>query len=1242
MSVLYAMPMTLRDGDVGAREADRDRARSFGRTHRHNQPCEGSRLRGEELSFKKPSFHVCTDSSAADAAADISSDALAAPGSAGVEPPSAAAGMETSKPEFQPSDKCALSFVTTLLCDAINEFTHDGPYDYEYLPDQLSFEGTSKAESDEQVDPEEEEDRAWTSAAWLTEEALRSASDGLAVPAICSMSIEANASDASCDEDPACDGYEEILSLASRSSFDEEDHTELQANLYVSRAVELAKDFVQKRLCAKVGHPVLELEDDEDVETNLANSSQEDEDCPLDDEITSLASLSSFDDEEQEDLDAMHYASMACDFARKAVQTGVRQAVFKGVEFYEGTSGRSESEETSAELMQNEEDGYSDAADSDEHGVEHETLRREARDALLFASQDGRLKLALQQSDMANAMRESEDRRCQARDLLLRAAMDGRLHGALAEVKDASANKLRLKVRDTLMQSCWNGRLDAVMREVREEEEAEEERETLRLQARALLLKAAVDGSLPIALKELKQERNFDEDDGEDDEALRLEVRNLFLKGAQDGRLHMALRQAVAERNQEKRTYEGVDESDAAKCKATHSKCVAHEDQEEVDVEWEDETDEAETLRVQARDILLHASKAGHLRGILDEAEDVPEKEVPVEDDVELPRIDELRLRVRDVLMQASSDGRLDEVIRQCEKESDEELCRKAGSLLLEANLDGRLQRALQRVREQREEAAMRTYIRDVMTRAAFNGTLHATLEEVRADSAEEYETNVDDADQKQVVAIDTEAFTNSDLNFGRASNALEDAINFNAARGEKQIPAENREAEPAALQRPESPSVQESAPCERGDFEQMRCPMGSMPVPAEPFPVDCLPSSPLVLPAVAPSAANWTVIRSALSREEAAHLPACLAPADTQPQADTSPVDSEPTADVKSHLDVGARIARVAKEAVRKGVANAAAAAGADSDTTSPIQSPSASSKHEGRTMTPSRSRRRVIGGVVRSASQLRAAAEASNVAPQSPMSSDALPQPAATASKKKHQSSSGKEHKSRKKSSSRVPVAFNLDGSSPHAKAPSRSAIAFSLDCGDSPKHSPVRDSSLARGYDALGVDFYSMQDVGEDHFSAQYFAPLAALAPDRLVPDVMSRPSANGGFTLGALRVPSRGSGMSRHQSPSALLMDLGDDAAGASRWAPKTPSRQNPSPPSPSSSTSYSFNDFRVDKAKPTQIGGNPKSQGLLPSIAKSKSTGLLPMIAGKTSSFATGSAARNVHSVRARLAAASVF
>jgi len=816
--------------------------------------------------------------------------------------------------------------------------------------------------------------------------------------------------------------------------------------------------------------------------------------------------------------------------------------------------------------------------------------------------------------------------------------MDGRLHSAMADVKSASADNLRVKVRDTLMQSCWNGRLDSVMREVREEEE----REALRLQARDLLFKAAVDGSLSFAMHEVAQEEDVDEDEGEDEESLRLEVRNLFLKSAQDGSLHTALRQAVAERNLEKEAYEDVDENDVAKCKATRSKWVAHEEQEELDVEWEDEAHEAESLRVQARDMLLHASKAGILRGILDEAGDVPEKEVPVEDDVKPPRLEEWRFRVRDVLMQASSDGRLDAVMREREKKKAQESRRKAGALLLEANLNGRLQRALKRAREQEEEVAMRTHIRDVMTRAAFDGTLHATLEEVRADSAEEYETNVDDADQKQVVAIDTEAFTNSDLNFGRASNALEDAINFNAARGEKQIPAENREAEPAALQRPESPSVQESAPCERGDFEQMRFPMGSMPVPAEPFPADRLPDSPLVLPVAAPSAASSTVLPSAPSREESGHLPASFALAGTQPQVNAPPADSEPTAEVPSHSDAGARIARVAEEAMRRGSAKLIAAAGADSDAASPLQSPSAGSKPEGRTTAPSRSRRRIIGGAVRGASQSGAGAGASNVAPQSPISSDALSQSVATPSKKKHQSSCGTEHKSRKKAHSRTPVAFNLDRGSPHAKAPPRSAIAFSLDGDDSPRHSPVRESSLARGYDALGVDFYSMQDVGEDHFSAQYFAPLAALAPDRLVPDVMSRPSANGGFTLGALRVPSRGSGMSRHQSPSALLMDLGDDAAGASRWAPRTPSRHGPSPPSPSNSRSYSFNHFRVDKAKPTQIGGIPKEQGLLPSIAKSKSTGLLPMITGKPNSFAAGSAARHVHSVRTRLSAASVF
>merc|ERR1712187_1042383 len=168
--------------------------------------------------------------------------------------------------------------------------------------------------------------------------------------------------------------------------------------------------------------------------------------------------------------------------------------------------------------------------------------------------------------------------------------------------------------------------------------------------------------------------------------------------------------------------------------------------------------------------------------------------------------------------------------------------------------------------------------------------------------------------------------------------------------------------------------------------------------------------------------------------------------------------------------------------------------------------------------------------------------------------------------------------------------------------------------------------RDSSITRAYDSLGsMEFFNMaaKDKADDFMWHMAPTPTPALRP-------VSKP------------------GMPRNHSDSALMMDLGNDAAShGSIWAPTSTARSPPTAGGRSSSLGALGASIVMTSQRGKQGGGQA---GFLPSISFSKSgsrpslhsSKMQPLGSVPFTASSAGSVAWSVHGSRARLAAASVL
>ncbi|CAK9023589.1 unnamed protein product [Durusdinium trenchii] len=168
----------------------------------------------------------------------------------------------------------------------------------------------------------------------------------------------------------------------------------------------------------------------------------------------------------------------------------------------------------------------------------------------------------------------------------------------------AELNSLRVEARDVLLQSAKDGSLAKALASVSSDDVDMTE---LRKETALALIHAAKDGSLNVAL----QETVFASKEAELEE-LRQQARATLLQGARDGSLQDALLNSKEEAS-------------------------------------------VEAVRLQARDALLRSAKDGSLAAAL-------QTQASIEDQL---KVEDLRIQARDALLRASMSGALDQVLSQ-------------------------------------------------------------------------------------------------------------------------------------------------------------------------------------------------------------------------------------------------------------------------------------------------------------------------------------------------------------------------------------------------------------------------------------------------------------------------------------------------------------------------------------------------------------------------------------------------
>eukprot|EP00927_Polykrikos_kofoidii_P055142 TRINITY_DN4943_c0_g2_i10.p1 TRINITY_DN4943_c0_g2~~TRINITY_DN4943_c0_g2_i10.p1 ORF type:complete len:1199 (-),score=226.39 TRINITY_DN4943_c0_g2_i10:623-4219(-) len=867
-----------------------------------------------------------------------------------------------------------------------------------------------------------------------------------------------------------------------------------------------------------------------------------------------------------------------------------------------------------------------------------ESLRTRAQNLLFQASSNGSLYDALRRTASLDHPQHgggiSEDLLLQTQNLLIGASADGRLADALKSAFTETSyhhggeipEDLRLQTRNLVMGASVDGRLVDALNSTftgTKYQHGGDIPEGLRLQTRNILMGASVDGSLVDALKSTFTETRY-QNGGDIPEDLLLHTQNLLMGASVDGRLAEALRCTVAKSSSmsEDGDHQNADDISEqlqmrvqdhliqASIDGRLVQCLSSVDVKEdtgsLGCEHQGSVSIPDVLRLRVQHFLAQASRTGRLFDALHDAEIETVNEASchhhhhhhqmegIPEDLRL-RVqglliqasadgslaealgsdgtrqplgstgseqfcvegipEDLQLRVQGLLIQASADGSLADTLgadetrpllgNTCSEHSQSGVIQErlrvcVQDLLFQASADGRLIHALrgletgaatrgegEKLQEKGDiEASIHMRVQDLLIEASADGRLVEALESTVAASSEGHAAEMSE-EEESVEALRREArdmMLEANVS-GRLRSVLRDVVI------QSNLSQDGQPVDSASFDNPSLPAAEELSSCDRRSFEPRFCPSDEVPVAAEPFPMDCLPSTPLLVEPP-PVEVSW----SALLQVQRSATQQQVVPLDF---TNTLCKTEEPAVAV---TDVGED---------------------------SPPPSPSISARKK--------THRRVIGAVVRDPTPQdhqfdghawNLASPSSMRGFEKKMSQQLEPLASPPLSPKSRGTSrGGSTSKRTKKSQARLVPTYEMNVEEPTVE----------------------RDSSLSRGYDALGsVEIYSMNDM--DDTPSQ---PLAASirAP---VPQKNQRSTFVG----------------SMHMQPtSALMMDLGADASKGSSWTTQTTCRQSASALGRSSSLSA----LKVSKA----FRGSSSKDGGLPSMGNSKSTSLLPSLSSNT-------------------------
>ena len=450
-----------------------------------------------------------------------------------------------------------------------------------------------------------------------------------------------------------------------------------------------------------------------------------------------------------------------------------------------------------------------EADTTDQEAEEIDALRQQARDLLLEGAQSGKLQEVLggaQQPASAEVADDVDKLRQQAREALLAGAQSGKLFDVLAQstkqtdqqgvaveprpeadTADQEAEEidaLRQQARDLLLEGAQSGKLQEVLGGAQQPASAEaaDDVDKLRQQAREALLAGAQSGKLfDVLAQSTKQtdqqgvavkprpEADTADQEAEEIDALRQQARDLLLEGAQSGKLQEVLGGA-----QQPASAEAADDVDklrqqareallagaqsgklfdvlAQSTKQTDQQGVAVEPRPEADTA-DQEAEEIDALRQQARDLLLEGAQSGKLQEVLGGAQQPASAEAA--DDV-----DKLRQQAREALLAGAQSGKLFEVLSTNIEQNEQpkkpaadddmdDLRRQAREALLLGAQSGKLMELLAKNSEQRaaskrnsaespdELELLRQQAREALIQGAQSGRLLEVL--AKPDEAEE------------------------------------------------------------------------------------------------------------------------------------------------------------------------------------------------------------------------------------------------------------------------------------------------------------------------------------------------------------------------------------------------------------------------------------------------------------------------------------------------------------------------
>lgn len=270
-----------------------------------------------------------------------------------------------------------------------------------------------------------------------------------------------------------------------------------------------------------------------------------------------------------------------------------------------------------------------------------------------------------------------------AKDALVAASADGRLDAELSNMTPCEAapkgdgiEELRTKAKETLIGASSDGKLDAVLASLQQPKASSTGRtpaevDELRLKAKATLMGASSDGKLDAILADLKGS-NAEKPNKADE--LRKKAKATLMAGSDNGKLDSVLADLKA-----------------PKAKVLEEPICTKGPQP---AEADPTTNELETLRAQAKEILVGASSNGKLDEILKDLHPLAQAAAATSE------TEALRMQAKQALLDASLDGRLQKTLQEGliagEGQTLDKLREQAKSTLLEASMNGQLEATLQ------------------------------------------------------------------------------------------------------------------------------------------------------------------------------------------------------------------------------------------------------------------------------------------------------------------------------------------------------------------------------------------------------------------------------------------------------------------------------------------------------------------------------------------------------------------